>query len=484
MTSKEEKLAKTNVDYDEVKRKLNQGNMVMAQDIEKPVKKGPTKSQINRLKKFYNTTRWLPNSAFTTYFGKPAFENYGYGNTNPVYGGLFYGNYMLSHNMNPIDGANHPPEKQVYSSAMMKSIQRQNLRKPSPPRKIPEEIRNTPEELQEIKTRCQIFQLPNNLPSREIIPPNLLKARYFRSGKNSPAASDEENEDEYEVWNVENVLAGKKNKVKKIKDRGSLKGYNPYKQGKVQLGKKKMKEEIDNKVDPELYRKVREKKMKGMKVETEDLEEQKSDSDIEYEVKKNYYETLLGEDMMGKLQDLKDVKIQDQISMLPIPSSNLQNMIQNEENIGNQNNFQPMMDNNINNQGNASDEEEKLLNQQILGQTMPQNTCHNCPMCSYAMNTKKNNNLGNEYKSTLNGNNNSQGLKESGGLCSCGVEGTTKNGEKVPGYMCCLHHTKDIINTNDFNPKNFKGMPPCTMKKIIPAGKPNNFSRPLNLFEQ
>ena len=109
----------TNIDYDLVKRQLNEGNMVVSKPLEKPIQSGPTKSQINRLKKFYNTTRWLPNGAFTTYFGKPAFENYGYGNVNPVYGGLFYGNYMLSHNMNPIDGANHPPEKQVYSSAMM-----------------------------------------------------------------------------------------------------------------------------------------------------------------------------------------------------------------------------------------------------------------------------------------------------------------------------------------------------------------------------
>ena len=205
----------TNVDYDLVKRQLNEGNMVVSKPIEKPQNSGPTKSQINRLKKFYNTTRWLPNGAFTTYFGKPAFENYGYGNVNPVYGGLFYGNYMLSHNMNPIDGANHPPEKQVYSSAMMKSLQRKGIRKPSPPRKVPEEIRNTPEELEEIRTRCQIFQLPNPLPGREIVPPNLLKARYFRSGKNSPNESEEENEDEYEDWNVENVLSGKKNKKKK-----------------------------------------------------------------------------------------------------------------------------------------------------------------------------------------------------------------------------------------------------------------------------
>ena len=117
--------SKTNVDYDQVRRKLNQGNLQAIHEEVKPQKKGPSKTQINRLKKLYNTTRWLPNSAFTTYFGKPAFENYGYGNTNPVYGGLFYGNYMLSHNMNPIDGDNHPPEKQVYSSAMMKRAVRE-----------------------------------------------------------------------------------------------------------------------------------------------------------------------------------------------------------------------------------------------------------------------------------------------------------------------------------------------------------------------
>jgi hypothetical protein len=109
----------------------------------KNIRTGPSKTQIDRLKKFYNTTRWLPNSAFTTYFGKPAFENYGYGNTKPTYGGLFYGNYMLSHNVNPMDGQNIPETKQVYSSAMLKSIKKNETRKPSPPRKTPDDIRNT-----------------------------------------------------------------------------------------------------------------------------------------------------------------------------------------------------------------------------------------------------------------------------------------------------------------------------------------------------
>jgi hypothetical protein len=51
---------------------------------------------------------------------------------------------MLSHNINPVDGENKPPTKQVYSSAMLKSLQRGTIRKPEPPRKIPDEIRNTP----------------------------------------------------------------------------------------------------------------------------------------------------------------------------------------------------------------------------------------------------------------------------------------------------------------------------------------------------
>ncbi len=59
-------------------------------------------------------------------------------------GGLFYGNYMLSHNINPIDGRNQPSQKQVYSSAMLKTLQNNKKRVPKPPRKTPDDIRNTP----------------------------------------------------------------------------------------------------------------------------------------------------------------------------------------------------------------------------------------------------------------------------------------------------------------------------------------------------
>ena len=36
-------------------------------------------------------TRYLANSGYQTYFGKPALCNYGMGNTKPIVGGVVYG---------------------------------------------------------------------------------------------------------------------------------------------------------------------------------------------------------------------------------------------------------------------------------------------------------------------------------------------------------------------------------------------------------
>ena len=453
----------TNINYDEVKRKLNAGNLLVAEPLKKQGS-GPSKSQIARLKKFYNTTRWLPNSAFTTYFGKPAFENYGYGNINPVYGGLFYGNYMLSHNMNPIDGANHPPEKQVYSSAMMKSLQRKGIRRPSPPRNVPEEIRNTPEELQEIKTRCQIFQLPNNFPSRDIIPPNLLKARYFRSGKNTPENSDEENEDEYEEWNVENVLSGKKNRKRKVNKREK---FDPYKQGKIQLKKKKMKEGLDNKIDDNLYTRTMEKKRKKKEegIESESYEEEEESlntKDREYLKEKEFYEKMLGEDGLKNLEDLSKMNLQTK------EMEELNNNINKEEE---EKNFDG---NNINN------ENENKNIEDVNVQKHNENNCFNqfCPICNPDANNLT-------FKSTdkkiitnpLKKKENPALLPPNYDLhCFC-----NKNGDNH-GYVCCLHHNLKPFNVEEKDPRFYSGMPPCTMNNVVPAGKPTFNNPPLNLF--
>jgi hypothetical protein len=436
-------ISDTNVDYDEVKRKLNQGNMLVAEPVHKSTKKGPSRTQINRLKQFYNTTRWLPNSAFTTYFGKPAFENYGYGNTNPVYGGLFYGNYMLSHNMNPIDGANHPEEKQVYSSAMMKSVQRKGVRRPSPPRKVPEEIRNTPEELQEIRTRKQIFQLPNNFPSRDIIPPNLLKARYFRSGKNTPENSEDENEDEYEDWNIENVLSGKKNKKMKINKKIDG-GYNPYSQGRVELKKKKMKEGLDNKFSNEFYKKASAKhlKNKGINNQYEGEEEyEESEGQLLYEKQREYYLKMLGEEKVKNIEDLTNLEVQKNINESQEQIDN--NEIRENENIE---------DNNINQENNLDEN----------------NNIHNCQVPPLDEQIKQERKPCNPLKK-----------KENPALLPPNFE-LVKN--KDNAFVCCVHHSQMPVTSQEKDPRNYQGMPPCMMASIIPAGKPSHTLAPLNIF--
>ena len=50
--------------------------------------------------KFNSTTRWLADSAFTTYLGMPPFHPYGHANTKPTVGGISYGHNLLTHNIN------------------------------------------------------------------------------------------------------------------------------------------------------------------------------------------------------------------------------------------------------------------------------------------------------------------------------------------------------------------------------------------------
>lgn len=44
-----------------------------------------------RVNEIKSTSRWLPDTALTTYFGKPAFHPYGNGNVHPTVGGTVYG---------------------------------------------------------------------------------------------------------------------------------------------------------------------------------------------------------------------------------------------------------------------------------------------------------------------------------------------------------------------------------------------------------
>lgn len=52
--------------------------------------------------------RMLSDSSLTTYFGKPTFHAYGNANIHPTQGGILYGDYMKTHNINPHSGNNQP----------------------------------------------------------------------------------------------------------------------------------------------------------------------------------------------------------------------------------------------------------------------------------------------------------------------------------------------------------------------------------------
>ena len=65
------------------------------------------------------TSRWLSDSALTTYFGKPAFHTYGNANTKPTVGGAMYGAYLKTFNINPHSGGNKPEFSQVHGRALL-----------------------------------------------------------------------------------------------------------------------------------------------------------------------------------------------------------------------------------------------------------------------------------------------------------------------------------------------------------------------------
>ena len=55
-----------------------------------------------------------------------------------------------------------------------------------------------------------------------------------------------------------------------------------------------------------------------------------------------------------------------------------------------------------------------------------------------------------------------------------------KNNEEK--NIICVNHFQLPINYQDRDPRNYQGMPPCMLSSIIPAGKPNHFDEPLNIF--
>jgi len=175
------------------------------------------KRQAERIKKLQQTSRWLPNSAFTTYFGKPAFANYGQGNTNPTWGGVGgYGSYMKTHNVNPHEGSNKPKFEQVYQTAEKKALTKKP-RSPEPPRKCKDEDRLNPQMIEEIKRRALVLPLEKKNPSRPIAKPNLFNVKTFKSEHNTPEPSFEQKKSS-KPWKQATPVPTKTKKPQEPKD--------------------------------------------------------------------------------------------------------------------------------------------------------------------------------------------------------------------------------------------------------------------------
>ena len=166
----------------------------------------------------------------------------------------------------------------------------------------------------------------------------------------------------------------------------------------------------------------------GKGFEDEDEEEMYEmdidEAEREYNMKKNYYEEMLGEDGLKNLEDLKDLNIQTKEE----EEQKNQELMQQEEL--------------------RKQYQEDELQQQNQQEETP------CPLCSGKKLKQKESNL------PLN------------------TAGQTNN-----GFVCCVHHSKEYFNTEDKDPRNYEFLPPCMLASVVPAGKPYKKEEPLYLFK-
>ena len=133
---------------------------------ERAIKRSDTERREERVKEVRKWARWLPDSGYQSHFGKPAFHCYGRDNTTPIYGGHVYGDYLLSHNVNPEHGQNLPKYQQVYKAAMSHGFTHGD-RVPTLSRKGQANLEITPSALKELMQRNPIMPKKFNEPSNE-----------------------------------------------------------------------------------------------------------------------------------------------------------------------------------------------------------------------------------------------------------------------------------------------------------------------------
>ena len=126
------------------------------------------KELADKLKNMKLCSRWLPDSSLTTYFGKPAFHSYGHTNTNPSYGGLSYGQYLKTFNINPHSGGNKPEFSQIHGRTLLGGTVQVRAPGSRSPKKKPIKMTRKP-----IPPR--VAPLKSQVPAEEMV--KALKAR-------------------------------------------------------------------------------------------------------------------------------------------------------------------------------------------------------------------------------------------------------------------------------------------------------------------
>eukprot|EP01017_Pseudomicrothorax_dubius_P024381 TRINITY_DN2590_c0_g2_i1.p1 TRINITY_DN2590_c0_g2~~TRINITY_DN2590_c0_g2_i1.p1 ORF type:complete len:347 (-),score=88.81 TRINITY_DN2590_c0_g2_i1:89-1129(-) len=149
-----------------------------------------------RVKKLMKDMRWMADSATQTYLGKPAFNNYGMNSTKPTVGGIVYGQYMNTHNVNPHRGPNYPEFRQIYKNAEM-GADRRPPRPPTMPRKallIDEEEDKKQIELE--KARSPLEPEKTKKTQQGFMKPNLVKDMKFGTKTAEQAQTQKEEKKE------------------------------------------------------------------------------------------------------------------------------------------------------------------------------------------------------------------------------------------------------------------------------------------------
>ena len=225
--------------------------------------------------------------------------------------------------------------------------------------------------------------------------------------------------------------------------------FNPYSQGRVELKKKKMKEGLDNKFSDEFYQKANAKRMKKKGMGTVEGEEEfeESEGQLLYEKQREYYLKMLGEDKINQLEDLTNLEVQKEFEN--------QNKIEDKHDI----------DNNIHPQN-----ENIPPNIENIPQEIPSNNEIQINSLPLNYQTQEKHIPVNPLKK-----------KENPALLPPNSELLKTNNNNI---ISCVNHSQLPINSQERDPRNYQGLPPCMLSSIIPAGKPSSVRPPLNLFSE